>query len=434
MFAYHLDLALRSLKRSPALTVLMVLAIAMGIGASMTTLTIYTALAGDPLPQRSARVFHVQVDPRPMEDYAPGVEPESQLTRFDAEALLRDARGQRQAMMTGGRVVLMPEGADATPFVADSRYASADFFPMFDVPLRFGRSWSAAEDSGRERVVVISSSLNQRLFGGANPVDRSVRINETQFRVIGVIGDWQPTPYFFDLNVGRYRELEGVFIPFSTAIELKLGRSGSTTCFGDVATSDATALAAPCVWIQYWVQLDDAAKAREYREYLDRYAEQQRAAGRFARPPNARLRPVMAWLDQQRVVPADAQLQVWLALGFLLVCLVNTVGLLLAKCLRRAPEIGVRRALGASKRAIFAQFLVEAGLIGLLGGLLGLVFAGIGLWLVRSDTQSPPQMLSVDWPMLLAGFGLELVATLIAGLLPAWRACQVTPALQLKSQ
>ena len=79
---------------------------------------------------------------------------------------------------------------------------------------------------------------------------------------------------------------------------------------------------------------------------------------------NVRLRNVMEWLDQEKVVPSDVRLQSWLAIGFLVVCLVNTVGLMLAKFLRRAGELGVRRALGASKREIFKQLLIEAGVVG----------------------------------------------------------------------
>src|SRR3546814_6356575 len=88
---------------------------------------------------------------------------------------------------------------------------------------------------------------------------------------------------------------------------------------------------APCVWIQYWVQLDTPAKAADYRRYLVNYSDQQRASGRYERPTNVRLRSVMEWLDYNKVVPGDVRLQVWLAFGFLLVCLLNTVGLLLAK-------------------------------------------------------------------------------------------------------
>jgi len=173
---------------------------------------------------------------------------------------------------------------------------------------------------------------------------------------------------------------------------------------------------------------------RAFRQYLDAYSDRQHTAGRFERPTNTRLRSVMEWLDFNKVVPNDVRLQLWLALGFLVVCLVNTVGLLLAKCMKRAPEIGVRRALGASRRDIFTQFVVEAGVVGLAGGALGLVLALGGLWVVRQNPASYARLAHLDGAMLLATFALALVASLLAGLLPAWRACSVTPARQLKSQ
>jgi len=134
------------------------------------------------------------------------------------------------------------------------------------------------------------------------------------------------------------------------------------------------------------------------------------------------------------VVPKDIGLQLWLAFGFLIVCLVNTVGLLLAKCLRRSGEIGVRRALGAPRNAIFAQFLVEAGSLGLAGGLLGLALTSLGLWAVRHGSSNYADLVQLDAPMLATTLALALLASLCAGLLPAWRACQVSPAMQLKTQ
>ena len=359
MFGYYFNLALRSFRRDKALTALMVLAIALGIGACMTTLTVFHVLSGDPIPDKSDRLFYVQLDAESMNDYTPGQEPNEQVTRYDAEALLREKRGARQALMTGGGISITPDQEGLVPFTSDARYTSADFFPMFDVPMLHGNGWSAREDADRARVAVISRSLNDRVFGGGNSVGKQLRIDQSDFTVVGVVDEWRPTPRFYDMNSDRYGQLENVFLPFSTSRDLDMGRNGSMNCWGD-SGGDSTGVNAPCTWIQYWVELESADKAAAYRDYLVNYSDQQRAAGRFKRPTNVRLRNVMEWLEYARVVPRDVMMQLWLGLGFLLVCLVNTVGLLLAKFLRRGSEIGVRRALGASRRAIFAQCLVEA--------------------------------------------------------------------------
>jgi putative ABC transport system permease protein len=116
MFAYYFDLALRSFRRNKALTALMVLAIALGIGASMTTLTVFHVLSGDPLPSKSSKLFYVQLDPASMQGYQAGEEPEEQVTRFDAEELLRQQHGDRQAMMTGGSFGIEPAKQGLDPF------------------------------------------------------------------------------------------------------------------------------------------------------------------------------------------------------------------------------------------------------------------------------------------------------------------------------
>src|SRR5439155_9194007 len=100
----------------------------------------------------------------------------------------------------------------------------------------------------------------------------------------------------------------------------------------------------------------------------------------------------------------------------------------LTKFLRRSAEIGVRRALGASRRSIFIQLVVESGAIGLAGAVLGLGLACLGLWAVRHQPATYADLAQLDLPMLAATFALALASSLLAGLLPAWRGCQVTPA------
>jgi putative ABC transport system permease protein len=435
MFGYYCNLALRSFRRNKALTALMVLAIALGIGASMTTLTVFHILAGDPIPQKSDKLFYPRLEPRTARGQTPGEEPEEQMTRFDAEALLREHRGDRQAMMSGGAVSVESADGKIQPFAVDARYTSADFFPMFDVPFAFGSGWTGADDEGRAQVAVISKELNEKLFGGGNSVGKTLRAGDNSFRIVGVLDTWRPTPKFYDLTNDRFSAVEQVFVPFSTSRALKLGSQGNMDCWGDQTDAEgSTGLNAPCAWIQYWVELDDPSRAADYKRYLENYSSQQRAAGRFERPTNVRLDNVMQWLEFKQAVPSDVRLQLWLAFGFLLVCLLNTVGLLLAKFMRREPEIGVRRALGASRRAVFAQYLVEAGAIGIVGGTAGLGLALLGLWAVRQQPDSYAELAHLDLPMLLATFALALISSVLAGLLPAWRAMQVAPAIQLKSQ
>lgn len=435
MFIHYLELAWRSARSSKGLSALMVLALALGIGACMTTLTVYHALSGDPIPGKSARLFNVQIDARDMSGYGPGEEPVLDLTRFDALALVREKRGVRQAMSSGTNVAVSLADAQIKPIFSDTRYTTADFFPMLNAPWAFGSGWSAADDEAQARVAVISSELNQKLFGGANSVGREIIVRGAALRIVGVLKPWRIEPHFYDLTTGSFSETEDLFLPFSTAVELKLGHWGNFSCWGRGTNGGGPMdMNASCAWVQYWVELAKPEDAKAYQDYLVHYYEEQRRAGRFVRPTNVRLRNVMDWLEAQKVLPADVRLQTWLAFGFLAVCIVNMVGLLLAKTLRRSGEIGVRRALGASRRAIFAQFIVEAGALGLVGALLGLLFAEGGLWLVRHSPNDYARLAELDVLMLGITLSMAIGSSLLAGLLPAWRAALVTPALQLKVQ
>jgi putative ABC transport system permease protein len=111
-------------------------------------------LSGDPLPGDSAKVLRVQLDGDPQKAVEPGKEPDTLLTRLDAEALLRDKHALRQAMMTGGEFNVEPEaGAPGglKPFGVSARYTTADFFPMFRTPFLYGQGWSAADDRPTRR-------------------------------------------------------------------------------------------------------------------------------------------------------------------------------------------------------------------------------------------------------------------------------------------
>jgi putative ABC transport system permease protein len=431
MFGYYLSLALRSLGRNRVLTVLMVLALALGIGACITTLTVLRLLSGDPLPGRSAQLYYPQLDPYPKDGYVPGQSrPQENLTWVDAMNLFQAHRAPRQGLVALGSAKIEPRRAGGRPFFGDAVMTTADFLPMVGAPFRYGGSWSAVEDAAAARVVVIADFLNQKLFDGANSVGRIVHLNGHDWRVVGVLGHFSPQPRFYALNLGRsYGEGDAAFVPLRAARATGLDPA-SISCWesADIEHLETAA----CMWLGLWVELPDAAAVAGYRRFLDGYVREQIAQGRFHRSDTA-LPNLMQWLRAEHVVPDDARLQAGLAFGFLLICVTNTIGLLLAKCLRRSREIGVRRALGATRGAIFGQFMVESAMVGLAGGLLGLIFAQLGLWGIRHQPAEYAGLARLDLAMFAFTFVVALASALVAGLLPAWRACVVAPAPQLKS-
>jgi len=435
MFAYYLDLAVRSLKRTPVLTALMVLAIGLGIGASMTMLTVLHVMTGDPLPGRSGKLYTPHLDPLPLNHkQSDGPDASDNLTWPDAMALLKAHRATRQAAMAGGSLLVRPERPDLRPFNVDGRYATADFFPMFGVPFLQGSAWSTADDAAGAQVVVLADSLARKLFGADDAVGRMVRLGEHDYRVIGVTQDWQPSPMFYaDASAKRYSDGDLFFLPLSTAVDQKLDVNGNFSSWAEDHLD--TRMTSPTTsWLQFWAQFDTPAQVAAYRQYLVDYSAQQKALGRFQRPPaNAQLYGLMGWLAHEDLVPNDVRLQLWLALGFLFVCMLNIVALLLAKFLRRSGEISVRRALGATRRDIFVQLGIESVLIGAAGGALGLLIAQAGLWSIRQRPDDYAALAWMDLPMLVGTLLLAIAVSVLAGLLPAWRACHVAPALQLKT-
>jgi putative ABC transport system permease protein len=438
MLGYYLDLGLRSLKRNMVLSALMVATIAMGISTSITMFTVLHNLSSNPLPQRSGVLFHPQIDPRPINVTDSNSEPPDDLTYTDAVNLYR-MNGADHRVMTSSNTLPIRNDADGSPLsMATVRATTGDFFNMFDVPFESGSGWSTADDDRHAQVVVITHSLSKTLFNGASPVGRSLVVANKTFRVVGVISDWNPRPQFYDLNGsvatgGAYGDSAQMYMPFESWLDTPQDYGfGPMRCWGDPNSGDHNPKAPNCTWVQFWVELGSSAKATRYEGMIRGYSQQQRQLGRFEREPNVRLRSMMGWLDYKRVVPSVVNMQTWIAFGVFLICMVNTVGLLVAKFLRKAPEIGVRRALGATRRDVFTQCMVESGVVGALGGLAGLPLTGLGLWLVRLQPVNYAASVHLDMTMLISALMLSVTATLAAGCWPAWRAATLAPALQVK--
>ncbi|HET9481178.1 MAG TPA: FtsX-like permease family protein, partial [Candidatus Polarisedimenticolia bacterium] len=289
-------------------------------------------------------------------------------------------------------------------------------------------------DVGPEPVVVLSDATNQKLFGGANSVGRTIRLEEREFTVVGVTAPWRPIPKYFDTHNGSTSDTEEIYIPILWAEPMEIVSAGNTSGWKRYEGREfSDFLASENVWLQMWVELKDEQAVEEYRAFLDAYALEQKKAGRFQRPINNRLLTVSQWLQEEEVVPEEARAMLIIGLLFLLVCSVNLIGILLSKFLARAPEVSVRRALGASRLTVFLQHVTECEIVGVIGGLIGIGLTFVGVRLVENlfDTTFS---FTVDLNMMAVAVALSLASALVAGLYPAWRICRIQPAQHLKIQ
>ena len=427
------------MRRTPVMTLLMVSAIAIGIGISMTTLTVHYMMSGNPIPEKSDVLFAVTLDSwnplRPFDDDRPE-RPPHQLTFADAERLEGLEGGVRQTAMFETSLIIEPEEEGELPFEVFARVATADFFPMFNVPFLYGSAWDKDADESGDTVVVLTRQLNERFFGGEDSVGRYLNIQDRRFRVVGVADTWEPIPRFYDPINGGFQEVNDMFVPFSLTRDMEYISAGSDWGWkSENIESFEQWLNSESVWVQYFTELESgsAADREAYVSHLNAYVEGQKQLGRFERPMNNQIFDVMEWMEHHEVVANDAKVLVGLSFMFLLVCILSTIALLLTKFVGKKGEVSLRRALGASRDTIFKQQIIEVMVIGFTGGLIGLGLAVLGLQGIEALYDSPAGLAELDWVMTGTAIAVSIISGVLAGLYPAWRVCQIPPASQLKT-
>ncbi len=437
MLLHYLDLSWRSIKNTPVISFLMVFAIAIGIGITMTSLSVFHMMSMDPIPHKSSKIHYPQ-----LQTIDEGEEWHSkdnlplQLTYQDANNLYNadvDVLSS-PSFRTGFSVHL--NSPDVKPRMEPARLVSREFFQIFERPFIYGEAWSRYEQDNKPYVVVITKEINDRFFNGENSVGKEIYLDNKSYRIVGVTEDWNHHVKYYDVNNGAFNSPESIYIPFTVAPLEEVVTWGNRNGWKNEQLSGyQDLLMSEVVWTQFWVQLENQEQKEAYGHFLMAYMADQKTRGRFKRDKLAyKLRNVNEWMEYNDVVSEDNRILVALSFMFLMVCVANILGLLLAKFLKRAPEVGVRRALGASKRQIFLQHIVEVSVIGLGGGVLGIAIAQLGLWGIRTTNEYYNALATMDWSMLLAAPAISLLASFIAGLYPAWLVCKTQPAIYLKSQ
>jgi predicted permease len=409
-----LGFALRQLRRSPGFTVVAVLMLALGIGANCAIFSFVDALFLKPLaithPERLVRIYAKG----PSGHYGAGFSyPEFKLIRDHISSLsamsLEAERPQLHAVLGEDSVEVRGE------------FVSSNYFTILGIEPHLGRGFLPEEDTapGRDAVVVISDQLWKSRFN-RNPavLGRVISLNSIPFKIIGVA----PSAFIGDLP-GLPVE---VWIPAMMFGAAGYGcDDGTLNCslfdsmIGTLATGyNGAGAQAEAAGVMVW------------------------SATNWPERPSSRQIVVTSASRESPDDQADDAMQLGLLTlvtgSLLILACANLAGLLLARGLSRRREIAVRLAIGAGSSRIVRQLLTESLLLAFMGGSVGLFFSIAGrevlstFYATDSEGFRHAYDLSFDWRIFLYSLALALLAGILFGLVPAFRALRQDLVTDLK--
>jgi putative ABC transport system permease protein len=397
-----LKFALRQLGKSPGFTFLVLLTFALGIGANTAVFSVLNAVVLRPLPFREPQNL-VAIGEH---DIVSKVGPDTEFTSISYPDYV-DLRDQNQvfesvAAYTNYGVSTLVDGNEAVHVQGEA--VSANLFTLLGVQPILGRAFLLSEDNPGNHVAILSHELWQRRFGGDRTIiGKTVTLDGQPFQVVGVM----PPRFTYPLRFSVSPEL------WTTMSILHESRDGwqSMTEQRDNDFLRCIARLKSGVSIQQ-VQANMDTIAARWRQH---YADSKLHTGLKVIPE------INAMIGSAN----SALLMLWAMAGcVLLVACVNVANLLVARSVARNREISIRVALGASRRHIIRQLLVESILLGAVGGFAGMLLALWGIDSLKAFMPSIPRMdeVSPDLRVLAFTACVSIGVGIAAGLLPAWRA------------
>lgn len=451
MLLYSMRLAFKNLGNRPGLTALTIGAIAIGLALLTTMTTMNYQSLKIPMYEQRHQKNTVLIDSREKEARAANrIFRVPRLTYQDTINLYNDKSiDVEKTYLWKSFAYLNDVNGKVHPREVRTMAGLSNFFSFFDAPFLYGSGWSKSDDESASPVIVLSYNMNRHFFNGENSVGKTLRINSTNLTVVGVLAKWNIPSRFYDRSFSRSR-YDDAFVPSSLAMNINLQRligcwSKDNHLRQSYALSDIEGLkTSECTWLVLWADLKDSQTKQEYSEFLTRYVEQQKSMGRIPRDDKPQVVDIEKYLELLNINNTGGSVMLILAILFFLVCLLNTVGILLAKYMGKVPEIALRRALGAKKHIILQQYLLEVAMIALVGGILGVIlsyFSLVGMMKIaiyQSDytvtADAIRHLYKLDLTMIAQALAIALGSALFVSMFPVWKICNTAPAGQLKSQ
>ena len=344
---------------------------------------------------------------------------ETGLPPRDVDALARHPALERAVVSASGSLAVVPEGGAAEEVPV--RFASSGLFEMFRMAFRSG---GAYRDGGAE--AVLTDELDREWFGGADSVGRTIRIGARSFRVAGVL-ERERWPRQFD---ARQPKADALFLPIEAAVALQpwpdpvLPIADPGAFFRDRASSED-------IWARLFVTVP-RERRDEYEAFVRTYAAAQ--AGRTPRVLSGRLVPWPEWRAAIGTAEGIYAVTRWMGALLLAACAFNLIRLAMVRAGARAGELGILRALGENRRSLMLRQMLEAALLGLCAGVLGLLLLAIIIPAFNAAIPSRPMTFFLDWPAIAAVLLAGPAAAMLAAAYPAWQFGRMTPAALLRRQ
>jgi len=428
MFLYYLKLSKHNLKRHKLFFTLMITTLAVGVAVLLANLAILRVMTSDPIPEKSDKIFSVNMNTWPEKDE--NISESLHILRYrDAMHILKSNIPTFSIAHYASQVYARNiESKSLTRFSAETRATTSDFFELTNAPFAFGGTWNNENSND----VVIGADLNQKLFGGINSVGKTIEIGKQIFRVVGVLKPWNLKPLFYHATERRaFNKTDDLYAPLETALTYNWGisaRTSSTESFSDASDTRAKNV----FYMQAFVQLENAQQKAQFQNYIDSYSQSLKDSGEHPFPINNKLYDVNQWLDKNKVVDQKILAFALATVLFLAVCIFNASSLLLARYHSAKFETGLRRAVGASKKNIFYQGAVESLIIGSCCAVLAIILGWAFLKFSLTLFPYLNDIASFDAKLMLLGIVIAVSTSFISALYPLIQASNSSLSAQIK--
>ncbi|PCJ18182.1 MAG: hypothetical protein COB02_11375 [Candidatus Cloacimonadota bacterium] len=296
----------------------------------------------------------------------------------------------------------------------------ANYFDLIPVDLRFGRLFTSRDFKDAQKSVVLGAGVATELFGNLNPVDKTLTIDNKTFKIIGVIlgkHKAQSAIKSAEIKIGDRQVTRDVYFPYSV-IEHRfpLSMSNKTDSESDPSYAEVSTLI---------IKLKELEKIILVKSYIKKILDY-----RHKKVDDYQIIAPVDLLEKSNKVQEIFNLVMIFIAGLsLLVGGIGIMNIMLANIQQRIKEIGIRRAIGATKEDILVQFLFEAVLISVGGGLLGVIFGIIISYAISAFTGWSTVL---SFSSIVISFIVSVTVGLIFGIFPAKKASEMDPITALR--